>query len=151
MKFSATRRGVLALLGAAPAAPLAAKAIVDEQLAKMTGVQFGAGGGRIPYSDSADAGPPTASVNAEKLALEFFELFGVPEHVDDEYRRESLSITYLDPDIAAKKSWSHSVKIATQRQRNYEKLKDGMRHRLAKNRKTKAFRELTGFDWPYWY
>lgn len=152
MKFAATRRGFLSLLGAAPAAPLAAKSIIDEHLAGMTGIEFGAVGGRTPYSNHCE--PPGAVISngrSEELAKEFFNVFGLPEHIEEDFRRDSQNVTYFDPDIAAKRSWSHSVKMLTQRQRNFGKLKDGMRHRIAKDRKTKAFRELTGYDWPYWY
>lgn len=155
MKFDGSRRKVLALLGAAPAAPLAAKAIIDKELAALSGVLPGAPSVRIPYGGPCVEAPSPFSsgptVDAERLATEFFELFGLPEHVEDDFRRQAASVSYFDPDIAAKRSWSNSVKIATQRERNLSKLRDGMRNRIAQDRKAKAFRQIAGFSWPFYY
>lgn len=154
MKFSATRRGVLALLGAAPAAPLAAKAMLDKELAVLTGVSPNIAGS-IPHAYGSP--PPqyldaTASTgpDAETLAADFFDLFGLPDHIRDQLYERSRPVSYFDPDIAAKRSWSHSVKVATQRERNFAQLKEKMRDGIAQNRKTKAFKKVTGFYWPFY-
>ncbi len=82
-------------------------------------------------------------------AAEYIKMFGLPEVIDFELRDRSRCINSLDPDIACKRSWSMSVKIMTQRQRNYDREllrleKSGWQHKSRS-----ALSKLIGFEWPW--
>lgn len=152
MKFSGSRRKVLALLGAAPAVPLAAKAALDQEMARLSGISIDKGISEIGAPSQSPMGSyDVPGQSAEELASEFFNLFGIPEHIRDNYERASRRIDCFDPDIAAKRSWSHSVRVITQRQRNLSRMMENTKHGIAQSRKSKAFREVAGFNWPFWY
>ena len=117
---------MLKMLGAAPAAPLAAKLANDATLAQLTGVNAGGLGGSsiampmgMPSTDGKCVGPITNFMSYEEglvAASKYTKAFGLPEFVERGYREQSRYVNSLDPDIANKKSWSMSVKIQSQRQ-----------------------------------
>lgn len=144
----ATRRSVIQLLGLAPvAAPLAAKAATDAQIAKLAGITLegaAAAGSYAPSPQGFD------DYNKTRIAAsEYAKLVGIPDFVKEQLRRNSQYVGVLDPDIAAKRSWSMSVKIATQRQRNYERQLELLQHTGWHARSAMAFKKLTGWDWPW--
>ena len=59
----------------------------------------------------------------KKKVLRFLANNALPDWLDDELRERNRYVGYLDPDIAAKRSWSMAVKIATQRERNIARAK----------------------------
>lgn len=144
------RRSILRLIGLSPAAPMAAKVALDTEVARLAGLQAGAGpfqysGGGAPASSSDGGGYERSQV----AAAEYVRAIGVPDFVRDTLMRQSQYVSFLDPDLAAKRSWSMSVKILTQRQRNYERAVEAVfyqsRHAVART----AFRKFTGWDWPF--
>ncbi len=76
-------------------------------------------------------------------------LFGFPPHVEEAIRRNSKWVQLLDPDIAAKRSWSMSVKILTQQERNYQREIERMRELGWFEMAQEKFKNLVGFEWPY--
>ena len=113
------RRRFLSFLGAAP---LAAKAAADGMAGKLIGLSdvpmFGPPLSGISIPPSASGGS-TESWKAK--VLKFVAQGKIPEWLEGDIRKRNHQVTYIDPDIACKKSWSLSVKIATQRQRNIDK------------------------------
>lgn len=152
MKIEATRRRFLAFVGvAAPAAPLVAKAAIEKEIAGLSGVQLGASAGiGIPYSGVMSA-PGEGGFDVADAADKFFSVFGLPEHVNENMIQRSRDVRSIDPDIAVKRSWSFAAKVQEQRQRNLEKMRQGMVDGIAQTRREKAFRKLTGFSWPFYY
>lgn len=149
MKLS--RRNFTKFLGLAPmAAPLAAKAATDAQIAKLAGVATEAAPA-LQYS--AGFGSPVQEVGdynkARIAAADYAKLMGVPDFVRDQLWRQAQYVGCLDPDLAAKRSWSMSVKIATQRQRNFERQLEVIQHSSWQARSSVAFKKLTGWDWPW--
>ena len=113
--MSIARRGFLRLLpGAAVAAPIVAKAAADELMGQQAGLVRGVLGGGVEMAQACAPAPPDRS-----RIKDFFSKFGLPDFERDRIWQET-SVHYLDPDIAAKKSWSMNVKILTQRERNFK-------------------------------
>lgn len=132
--------------------PLAAKAALDAEMARLGGISIDKGLSEIGAPSQLPMGSyALPGQSAEELAGEFFNLFGIPEHIRDTYSRASRRVDCFDPDIVAKRSWSHSVKVVTQRQRNLARMIENIEHGIAQSRKSKAFREIAGFNWPFWY
>src|SRR5512143_2132434 len=152
MKSIATsRRKVLALLGLAPiGAPLAAKAAADAQFAKLTGISLEGAPALLYGANSGGAPMPSADWdNAQIAATEYIKTFGLPEFVRENMWRNSQYVNVLDPDLVAKRSWSMSVKIAEQRQRNFKRNLEQMQHTAWHSKGKKAFRAISGWDWPW--
>lgn len=140
------RRKVLAFLGlGAAAAPLAAKAAADTLTAEMSGIArlgFGAGS-----SAGAYGGQPSATGGgswAEKAAS-FFARNAIPDWAEDIFRERARYVNALDPDIANKRSWSFAVKVATQRQRNYETARRTLTEGARRSWLNQQFYERFGF------
>jgi hypothetical protein len=138
-------------------APLAAKAAVDEEIAKGVGMQFKSGLGNAAM-DLYDNAPAQGSkgIHAfvpyeERLskAVKWIKAFGLPKEVEYKLRDDAKQCYHLDADIACKQSWSMSVKLMTQRERNYQKALNRMikASELDDNRTTLS--KLLGFDWPW--
>jgi hypothetical protein len=148
----ANRRSFLSLLGVGTVtAPLAAKAAVDDEITQLTNV------GRAALSTSGiGLGTPSDPVQSDfdyqqRLihAADYVKMFGVPEAIEIELRDQCKWIHALDPDIAAKRSWSMSVKILEQRNRNYERQVERMKKLGWLQRKRSAIRTILGFEWPF--
>jgi len=150
--MSIGRRKFLKVLGFGTAAgPLATKAATDTVFAETVGLPA------IPvlaYSniDSAQVGmiPYASDMSWSKqvaMGADYLKLFGVPDFVEKEYRQKC--VTALDPDLAAKKSWSMSVKIQEQKKRNYERQIETFKEFAWKEKKREVFKTVTGFRWPW--
>jgi hypothetical protein len=155
--MKANRRSFLGLLGVgAASAPLAAKAVADTEIAKLAGIStngFGAGiagvGGVMPDVDAYDV---TRHVSYEKRivgAADYVKMFGVPKVIEDNFRLNAKYVHGLDIDIACKRSWSMSVKVMTQQQRNYERQIADITKQGVKQRGLKMIKDVLGFDWPW--
>jgi hypothetical protein len=138
------------------AAPLAAKATADAEIAKHAGTWSveGLGDASLRLAGGSIGSP---AVSAENIpyerrligAADYIKMFGLPEVIDFELRDRSRYVTALDPDIACKRSWSMSVKIATQRQRNYEREVERLKKSGWQQRGRSALTKLMGFEWPW--
>lgn len=130
------------------AAPLAAKGAADQAIAKAAGIGasgLGAAGhfGGVP-AGSASSGEPSAV-----KVLSWLKTFGLPEHVRERMKVETRYVAFLDPDLAAKRSWSMSVKIAAQRQRNFAHKMASAERRLVTQIKQEELAKLIG--WKWWF
>ena len=133
-------------------APIAAKAAVDASIAECAGINVtGINGHAVPPASGMGAGPQNVSdyQNGVISASKYVRLMGFPDFMERELREQSRYVYALDPDIAVKKSWSMAAKIQTQRQRNFERLKQGI-HSDARRFETRStFKKVTGWDWPW--
>jgi hypothetical protein len=145
-----SRRSFAKFLGLAPmAAPLAAKAATDSEIAKLAGVAL-EGAPSTQYAPGYGVPVGMDEYNKARVAAaDYARLVGVPEFVKEQLRRNSQYVSCLDPDLAAKRSWSMSVKIATQRERNYARQLELLDHSSWHARSGMAFKKLTGWDWPW--
>lgn len=147
------RRGFLGLFGVSVvSAPLAAKVAADEVLAKQSGIQYLAPSGLSGASD----GPPSMSAVSNMpyhhrvtKTIDYIKIFGIPDFIKKETRERSKWVGALDPDIACKKSWSMSVKIMTQRQRNYDNILASWEHAHSYTKGRSKLASLLGFEWPF--
>lgn len=144
------RRKFLSYLGVgAASAPLAAKAAAAEltTLAGHAATPLAVGSGIAP------PGIPQSIEDQAKLHIrmsDYVRMFGkLPDHVERDVRERSRWVGHLDPDIASKLSWSLNVKIAEQRQRNYQREIDRYRDMGWYEKSQSAFQQLTGFRWGW--
>lgn len=148
------RRNFLQLIGISTvSAPLAAKAIADENIASLTVLRRSSALASCPPTEDYPTEPGEATEQATRIgrATSYFNLWGkLPDHVEETLKINSKYVHCLDPDIASKRSWSMAVKINEQRQRNYKFAKE---HHLQMLKRggyaTAMFKKVTGFDWPY--
>lgn len=130
--------------------PIAAKSAVDAELAKQAGLHAANGLGMsgsygVPAGVISDN---TSYENRVSDAVKYIKAFGVPDFMEREIRSRSRYVSALDPDIACKKSWSMSVKIMTQRQRQYDRdLEATTKNDWLVGRS--AIKKILGFDWPW--
>lgn len=135
------------------AAPLAAKAAADGEIAKLTGVVLD--GAAAPSANyAASLGVPISNgaddwAKAKMAASNYTKLVGIPDFVKEQLRRQAQWVDRLDPDIASKRSWSMAVKIMTQRQRNFERQVEQLHYSSWATHSSLAFKKLTGWDWPW--
>lgn len=153
--MGATRRTFFGWLGAAP---LAAKAAADAEIAKGIGMNAinGLGdaslrlpGGAPSASGMIDEGPFIPYEKRLIGAADYIKTFGIPASVDARMRDDARYVHCLDPDIACKTSWSMSVKIMTQRQRNYERAVERIKAAGWQERGRQTLKKFLGFDWPW--
>ena len=144
------RRKFLSLLGVSTAAgPLAVRVAAESEVANLTALKnatFAMGTEAQSYPQSIEYKEESPYIQAQK----YVKLWGkLPQFVDDNLRERAKNVSYLDPDIACKKSWSLNVKIAAQRERNYQneikRYVNSGNYETAQN----IFRRFTGFSWPY--
>lgn len=157
--LTASRRRFLGLFGAgAAAAPLAAKAALETQQASVSSLMRGFYNPLVQSatSDGTAAAPPSSELQNTsyddtcKMAAQYVRILGVPPHVQEVVRRNSQNVSALDPDLAfAKRSWSMNVKIAEQRQRNYQREIGNVLGHANRHLSRSAFQKLTGFNWPW--
>jgi hypothetical protein len=145
--FVASRRNILKLLGVTPAAaPLAAKAAADSEIAKLAGLALDSAPPR-QYAPSYGMGEDY--LKARVAAADYVKLLGVPDFVKEQLRRNAQYVSCLDPDLAAKRSWSMAVKIVTQRERNFERQLELLSHSSWHAKSMVAFKKITGWEWPW--
>lgn len=152
------RRKFLSLLGVgAASAPLAAKAVSDAEVFKLSGMSqqalastgLGMYGSSPPASSQTSSGPYVPHEQRLIQASDYIKMFGLPEVVEFELRDRAKWISSLDPDIACKKSWSMSVKLLEQRERNYQRLVERMKKQGWQQKKRSAIKTILGFEWPF--
>jgi hypothetical protein len=145
--MQATRRRFFSLAGATP---IAAKVAADSAvLGLVVGPVENA-------SLSLSYGGPPASVTDETPyerrvigASDYVRMFGVPEVLEFELRDRSRHVYSIETDIANKRSWSVSVKVAVQRQRNYDREVEKISRSGFVARGRGALKKFLGFDWPW--
>jgi len=157
--MKANRRGFLGLLGVgAVSAPLAAKAAADSVIAEQMSMgPYGLIGLGNASLGLPGGGPPGQVVDGPYIpyekrligAADYIKIFGLPKHVENEFRDSAKHVYALDPDIACKKSWSMSVKIMTQRQRNYDRAVKKIEVAGWQERGRQTLKKVLGFDWPW--
>lgn len=145
------RRKFLKLLGVGTAsAPLATKELINaEELAGLNRHGHFSSDTGIAQAAEDSAYTPNGKVDSIAEAANYLRKVGkLPEHVERRLRDDARNICNLDYDIAIK-CWSLSVKIATQRERNYQRnlvrYREGTSYTVAQ----KAFAATTGFKWPW--
>lgn len=84
------------------------------------------------------------SDHAKKITA-FFARGVFPEFFERELREQAKHIGMFDPDILAKKSWSDSVKILEQRERNYQRLLEMRTKQWMPNNEREEFYKQNGF------
>lgn len=148
----ATRRKFLGILGVgAASAPLAAKEALDKSIADLVM----RGQEAAPLAPSSELLTPYLDDRDEwrgrvELAAQWLRAGNpVPDHVEKKMRNDASYVSALDPDIANKRSWSMAVKIAAQRERQYEEAKARMLNGNTDHKGKKALEELIGFRWPW--
>lgn len=118
------RRSFLRILGMAPAAPFAVKAAADKAAAELIGISaVPTGTPPGAYLGGAIGNSPDNTGAWKAKVLRFISGKKLPDWFEDEVRNRNRVVSYIDPDIACKRSWSLNVKIATQRERNIERAK----------------------------
>lgn len=149
-KFS--RRKALGLIGTVPVGgALAAKAELDATVSSQAGLIKGilAPGG-APIGNAYPQGYSGGDWRKPYLiAAEYAKAVGLPEHVKSNMRERARFVDALDPDLAAKRSWSMSVKIATQRERNYQREVDRIKKDADQYRAALLLKETVGWEWPW--
>ena len=152
--MKASRRTFFGLMGSAP---IAAKAAADDAIAKASGVWSSNGIGDASHRLFGAAGTPIAEADLASIpyekrligAADYIKTFGLPEVMEFELRDQARYVSALDPDIACKASWSMSVKIMTQRQRNYQRAVSRIEKSAWQQRGRQMLKKFLGFDWPY--
>jgi len=148
MKTAAVgRRGFLRVLGLAP---IAGKAVADKAIADATGFNALGSVGLQRYGNP-DAPSPLNVADAAKRRsslLNFFSRFRLPQWEIDQIRRDT-AVYALDPDIAALRSFSMSVKICMQRERNVARRIEQLERQPAYEELRLKFQERHGF-WFWW-
>jgi len=150
------RRKFLSLLGiGAASAPLAAKAASDAIIAQGMGVTttgLGGTGLGLPgaFGGASEGGFGGVPYEQRLIgAADYIKIFGIPAVVDEGLKDQARWVGTLDPDIACKKSWSMSVKILTQRQRNYDRLVERMKVSGWHERGKQTLKSVLGYEWPW--
>ena len=148
-----SRRRFTKALGLVPmVAPLAAKAAADAEIAKLVDIRPGAGPFQLGANNYGGPAAPSGLddyAKARIAAADYVKHVGLPDFVRESFRRDAQYVSLLDPDIAAKRSWSMSVKILTQRERNLERRIEAMHHGAWQSNASLLFKRLTGWDWPW--
>lgn len=143
------RRSFLKVMGiGTAAAPLAVKVAAEQEVANLTSLK-GATSTWMREPAGLVGTYQTPGESRVGLLSQYVRTFGLPAYVDDALRRNAKHVSALDPDIAAKKSWSLNVKIQEQRHRNYMTQVDHYRNRDRWDGAAQSFKTLTGLDW-YW-
>lgn len=150
------RRSVLKYMMAAPAAPAMAKIAESLTITQAVSPQVGALKFNPPSGTQgaqASVLPPSYTPWEEqrRRAYNWFIANGkkLPDHVERTIRRDTQHVSMLDPDIASKRSWSLNVKVATQRQRNYEKAVEQHFADIQQWDGKATLQKLLGWDWPW--
>lgn len=140
------RRNFLKIMGGGvAAAPALAKKVALDAGVAATGM--GGGYGATPIANAGAAtsiGGPSDWVSRQ---LSWFAKNGLPDYIEEQLRAEAQYVSVLDPDLAAKRSWSMSVKIQEQRERNFRLKVDQLRYNVDREKKASLFESMTGWRW----
>lgn len=140
------RRKFLGLLGMSP---IAAKAAADELIVGSMTNGMGAVG-FYPTPPNV-AGSPTAIgfMGPQEpywmKPLRWLKNNSLPSWQEQEIREQTRHVAALDPDIAAKRSWSAAVKMQEQRDRNYARRIEQMKSGYASQGLREQFFQQNGF------
>lgn len=144
------RRKFLKILGlGAAGAPVAAQEVMNVQ--SLTGIQTGAMAASRGIEEAAEEWMHSTpgEENAIAQAARYLSRYGkLPDHIERRIRDQTFSVRHIDYDIAIK-CWSLSAKIATQRERNYQRTLTRYREGSDYGAAQKAFEAATGFRWPW--
>lgn len=150
------RRAFLQVLGGVG---LGARSAAEQALASVSGVTRFPGFGMTMKGDSySDAptpyvDPPDGEFTSYQKALvacsKYVKTVGMPSFYEQHLRDKARAVYRMDDDIAAKRSWSWSVKMQEQRQRNYNRLVADI-HLLSEHTVARTLlQKLTGWNWPW--
>lgn len=151
-----SRRRFFGIMGAGS---IAAKATVDSSIAELAGVTRTTGLGDSSMNLFTGAGvsdaikgtaEPVLSYGQKAMAAaQYVKQFGLPKALEEHMRDESKYVTCLDPDIACKASWSMSVKIMTQRERNFQKRLKMIEAQSKIQGARMVLEKVLKFEWPW--
>lgn len=79
----------------------------------------------------------------------YVKTVGMPDFYDRQLREKAHAVYRIDDDIAAKRSWSWSVKMQEQRARNYKRLIAEMHDLSDRTVARTVLQKLTGWNWPW--
>lgn len=149
------RRKFLKIMGVSTAAaPLAAKEALETKATEFTTFGNRHTGNMITGGTDAPlaSGGPSDMTGAYLKQIAWSTARGgrLPSFVEDEVRRMSKFVTYLDHDIASKRSWSLAAKVHEQRQRNYKREIERVRNPGGMDIAQEAFEKVAGFRWRIW-
>jgi hypothetical protein len=156
--FVTSRRRALAFLGSAP---LAARAVAEATIGRLAGIAtdgIGNASMGLPIGGAPQQAPGTGADGAGQYvpyekrliaASDLARLTGIPKAVEFQLRDQAKYVSFLDPDIASKRSWSMNVKVGAQRQRNYERAIERIHAGAAHQRGLALIKSALGFDWPW--
>ena len=141
-----TRRNALKLFGMAPLGAKKASQAIVEKLAGDATMQQLAGISAMPSGaqDTCNPSPVSGRDWKDKLKAWFRLKQPIPSWHEDEIRRQHQFVVALDVDIAAKKSWSMSVKIITQRERNVQRTLKNLERNIWLDDQKQEFYERYG-------
>lgn len=146
------RRKFLKIMGVSTAAaPLAAKQAAENEISQLT--QMAARSSSQVLAGQAGIGGPCSDSHTDYLKQKAWSMMRggqLPEHIEEMVRSDSKNVSFLDHDIAAKRSWSLAAKIHEQRQRNYANKVEHMREPNKFEFAQAAFEKITGFRWRIW-
>lgn len=156
----ASRRKFLGLLGiSAVAAPIAAKSALDKSIGEQAGISgLGAPGhfsvgsiGRLPEAQQncGSLGSIIPYDETIQQSVGYIKTFGLPDFFEKQLRHQSKWVSFLDPDLAAKRSWSMSIKIQEQRARNYQQLLNSCESEAWSLKRKSLLKSILGFNWPW--
>jgi hypothetical protein len=146
-KFDPSRRRAFGAIGGLAATPIAAKEAIDKKIAE---VAINGGVMLAPPKEVAGALPDAGEwIDRYVPVANYIKMLGVPDFVREHYRRTSTYVAALDPDIAALRSFSMSVKILMQRERNLERMLESLEYQGKQSRASTAFKAVTGWVWPF--
>lgn len=143
------RRKFLGLIGLSP---IAAKAAADELTIRAASGGMPMIGNIPPYYGGigSQTAIPNALMGPQEpywaKPLRWFKTNGIPDWKDRELRTQARSYFTLDPDIAAKRSWSASVKMQEQFERNYQRLVENTKHQWSAQGLRDMFNQQNGFS-----
>lgn len=136
------RRKFLGLIGMSP---IAAKAAADELVLKEV---MSAGSYDLPisgvYQTAASGSGGVMEEPYWMKPLRWLQKNKLPEWTLSEIRQETRHVSSLDPDLAAKRSWSPAVKIAEQRERNFRRRVESTMRGPEMQAIREEFRKQTG-------
>ena len=140
-----SRRSVLQLIGLSP---LAAKAAKDGAIGKLVGcVQSNSPQGSIGSGIAFGTPDPIGGRSSWKAKILKFLVQGkLPDWFEDEIRDRHRYVSFLDPDIASKVSWSMNVKIVEQRRRNIQRAMEAALEGPRRGMRLREFEE----EWGVW-
>lgn len=146
------RRGFLKMMGlGAATGPLALKAAAENEAMQLTTLSNRAANQAL--TGAASSGGPCNDMHPDYIKqLAWSKLNGgaVPPHIEEFARRGSKNVSFIEADIAVKRSWSLAAKIHEQRERNYQREIANLREPNKFEFAQMAFEKLTGFRWRIW-